>query len=188
MDRRCDSVAAYLARDYDILVRVGGPNAGHSVSSASGIYVYHQLPSGTMDTNARVLLGPGMTINVDRLRARSPAIPNVIDENRCRQLHGIALADRVSFEKLQGRLFGALPIGDVFEGLDIPLDEVGQGKGTVSGFNERRRVLQVHFPRPSQFLCRRPQLESLRLSMDDDPILLDPDIGCVPNPGVTHTS
>jgi adenylosuccinate synthase len=40
-------VAAYLARDYDILVRVGGPNAGHSVSSASGVYVYHQLPSGT---------------------------------------------------------------------------------------------------------------------------------------------
>jgi hypothetical protein len=34
----------------------------------------------------------------------------------------------------------------------------------------------------------RPQLESLRLSMDDDPILLDPDIGCVPNPGATHTS
>ena len=60
-------IAAYLARDYDILVRVGGPNAGHSVSSASGVYVYHQLPSGTKDTDARVLLGPGMTLNVDRL-------------------------------------------------------------------------------------------------------------------------
>jgi adenylosuccinate synthase len=56
-----------MARDYDILVRVGGPNAGHSVSSASGVYVYHQLPSGTKDTEARVLLGPGMTLNVDRL-------------------------------------------------------------------------------------------------------------------------
>jgi adenylosuccinate synthase len=60
-------IAAYLARDYDILVRVGGPNAGHSVSSASGVYVYHQLPSGAKDTDARILLGPGMTLNVERL-------------------------------------------------------------------------------------------------------------------------
>jgi adenylosuccinate synthase len=60
-------IAAYLARDYDVLVRVGGPNAGHSASSASGLYIYHQLPSGTRDTNARVLLGPGMTINVENL-------------------------------------------------------------------------------------------------------------------------
>lgn len=61
-------IAAYLARDYDVLIRVGGPNAGHSVSSASGVYVYHQLPSGTKDTGAQVLLGPGMTLNVERLQ------------------------------------------------------------------------------------------------------------------------
>jgi len=60
-------IAAYLARDYDVLVRVGGPNAGHTVSSASGVYTYHQLPSGARDTKARLLLGPGMTINVKRL-------------------------------------------------------------------------------------------------------------------------
>jgi adenylosuccinate synthase len=60
-------VAAYLAREYDVLVRVGGPNAGHSVSGSSGVYVYHQLPSGTKDTDARILLGPGMTLNVDAL-------------------------------------------------------------------------------------------------------------------------
>jgi hypothetical protein len=119
---------------------------------------------------------------------RSPAVPNVINKNRGRQLQGVALADSVSFQKLQRRLFGALPVGDVFERLDIPLDKVGQGRGTVGGFNERSGILQVHFPRPSPFLCRRPQLEGLRLSMDDDPILLDPDIGCVPNPGATHTS
>lgn len=31
-------VAAYLAKEYDILVRVGGPNAGHTVSGPSGVY------------------------------------------------------------------------------------------------------------------------------------------------------
>lgn len=60
-------VAAYLAKDYDVLVRVGGPNAGHTVSSASGVYTYHQLPSGARDTSAQLLLGPGMTINVESL-------------------------------------------------------------------------------------------------------------------------
>lgn len=60
-------VAAYLARDYDVLIRVGGPNAGHTVSSESGVYTYHQLPSGARDTDAKLLLGPGMTIYVKRL-------------------------------------------------------------------------------------------------------------------------
>jgi adenylosuccinate synthase len=60
-------VAAYLAKDYDILIRVGGPNAGHTVSSASGVFTYHQLPSGAKDTDAKLLLGPGMTIYVPGL-------------------------------------------------------------------------------------------------------------------------
>lgn len=60
-------IAAYLAKDYDVLVRVGGPNAGHTVSGPSGVYTYHQLPSGARDTSAKLLLGPGMTIKVERL-------------------------------------------------------------------------------------------------------------------------
>ena len=60
-------IAAYLANDYDVLVRVGGPNAGHTVSSASGVYTYHQLPSGARDTAAKLLLGPGMTVYVPDL-------------------------------------------------------------------------------------------------------------------------
>jgi adenylosuccinate synthase len=60
-------IAAYLAKDYDVLISVGGPNAGHTVSSASGVYTYHQLPSGAKDTTAKLLLGPGMTIYVKDL-------------------------------------------------------------------------------------------------------------------------
>ncbi|RZS81223.1 adenylosuccinate synthetase [Pigmentiphaga kullae] len=61
------NIAAYLANEYDVLVRVGGPNAGHTVISRSGKYVYHQLPSGAKDTNAKILLGPGMTLDVEKL-------------------------------------------------------------------------------------------------------------------------
>ena len=60
-------IAAYLARNYDLVVRVGGPNAGHTVSSETGRFTYHQLPSGARDFKAKVLLGPGMTIDKDKL-------------------------------------------------------------------------------------------------------------------------
>jgi adenylosuccinate synthase len=60
-------VAAYLAREYDVLVRVGGPNAGHTVSGRTGVYTYHHLPSGCQDTDAEVLIGPGATLYVPSL-------------------------------------------------------------------------------------------------------------------------
>jgi adenylosuccinate synthase len=60
-------IAAYLAAEYDILVRVGGPNAGHTVSGTTGLYTYHHLPSGTKDTDAEILLGPGSTLYVPSL-------------------------------------------------------------------------------------------------------------------------
>jgi adenylosuccinate synthase len=61
------NIAAYLAQEYDIIIRVGGPNAGHTVSSESGVTTYYQLPSGSKDTKAEILLGPGMTIDADKL-------------------------------------------------------------------------------------------------------------------------
>lgn len=60
-------IAASISGNYDLLVRVGGPNAGHTVSSKSGTHIYHQLPSGCKDSAARLLLGPGMTINKEKL-------------------------------------------------------------------------------------------------------------------------
>jgi len=56
-------IAAYLAREYDVLVRVGGPNAGHSVRSLTGKYIYHHLPSGSRDSGGLILIGPGAVIN-----------------------------------------------------------------------------------------------------------------------------
>ncbi|MGY3306897.1 adenylosuccinate synthase [Pseudomonas sp. PvR086] len=61
------NIVAYLAREYDVMVRVGGPNAGHTVASAVGTFTYHHLPSGARDVTARLLLGPGMTIHLPGL-------------------------------------------------------------------------------------------------------------------------
>lgn len=57
-------VAAYLARSYDVLVRVGGPNAGHTVLSQTGIHTYIHIPSGAKDTAAKLILGPGAFIDL----------------------------------------------------------------------------------------------------------------------------
>lgn len=61
------NIVSYLAREYDVMVRVGGPNAGHTVASPLGPYTYHHLPSGARDVSARLLLGPGMTIRLPGL-------------------------------------------------------------------------------------------------------------------------
>ena len=61
-------IAAFLAREYDLLVRVGGPNAGHKVYELPTPYTHHQLPSGTRKTvHSKLLIGPGAVLNVDKL-------------------------------------------------------------------------------------------------------------------------
>lgn len=59
-------IAYHLAPEYDILVRVGGPNAGHRVIWADGTkYTHRSLPSGTLAGDARLFIGPGAVLNVD---------------------------------------------------------------------------------------------------------------------------
>ncbi len=54
-------ICAHLAPEYDVLMRVGGPNAGHRVAYPA--YDYVQLPSGTQsNTDAKILIGPAATI------------------------------------------------------------------------------------------------------------------------------
>ena len=63
-------IASYLAPEYGVLVRVGGPNAGHKVYRESGALTYHHLPSGTRDNeDAKVVIGPGAVVRVPELLA-----------------------------------------------------------------------------------------------------------------------
>jgi len=70
------NVASYLAKEYDLLVRVGGPNAGHKVFLDSGVFTHRQLPSGTLTSEARLLIGPGAVLDV-RLLLKEIADCNV---------------------------------------------------------------------------------------------------------------
>jgi len=61
-------IASYLAPEYAYLVRVGGPNAGHKVFEKEGPFTFHQLPSGSRNSSAKLLIAPGAVVNVDDLR------------------------------------------------------------------------------------------------------------------------
>ena len=58
-------IAAYLAPEYDCLVRVGGPNAGHKVFENEYPDTFHILPSGTRRSpNSKIILGPATVIDL----------------------------------------------------------------------------------------------------------------------------
>lgn len=60
------NVCAHLANKYDVLMRIGGPNAGHLVKEP--YYKYVQLPSGTgTNKGAAILIGAGSTIWLPQL-------------------------------------------------------------------------------------------------------------------------
>ena len=57
------NIAYYLAPEYDLLVRVGGPNAGHTVPTDPH-YTHRLLPSGTRaNPGSQLLIGPGATLD-----------------------------------------------------------------------------------------------------------------------------
>jgi adenylosuccinate synthase len=60
-------VSAYLSSEYDILVRVGGPNAGHKVKVGNSVFTFRHLPSGTLSCNAEIIIGAGAVLHVPTL-------------------------------------------------------------------------------------------------------------------------
>jgi adenylosuccinate synthase len=63
------NLAFFIAPEYDLLVRVGAPNAGHKVRGQDGVvYTHRQLPSGTRATDSLLLLGAGTVLDVGILR------------------------------------------------------------------------------------------------------------------------
>ncbi|MGD0064281.1 MAG: adenylosuccinate synthetase [Streptosporangiaceae bacterium] len=62
------NLAFFIASEYDLLVRVGAPNAGHKICMPDGVvYTHRQLPSGTRATDSPLLLGAGAVIDVEVL-------------------------------------------------------------------------------------------------------------------------
>ncbi|MEK6865703.1 MAG: adenylosuccinate synthetase, partial [Thermoproteota archaeon] len=59
-------IISYLAMKDNpkIIVRGGaGPNAGHTIRDGDKVYKVRMLPSGFLNKNAKVMIGPGVVIN-----------------------------------------------------------------------------------------------------------------------------
>lgn len=98
-------IISYVAREYQVLVRVGGPNAGHKVYLDGGAVTHHQLPSGTLRCDAKLLIAPGAVLNVEKLQreiaeCKVPAERLVIDP----QAMIITEADIAGEAKLKKRI------------------------------------------------------------------------------------
>lgn len=60
------NITSFIAPEYQVLVRVGGPNAGHIVQDP--YFKFAQLPSGSIhNLKARLIIGPAATISLDVL-------------------------------------------------------------------------------------------------------------------------
>ena len=121
-------IAAHLAAEYSILMRVGGPNAGHTVYRDPEPYAHRQLPSGTMfNTSAQLLIGPGAVLDVDVLLREIAECD--VNADRLRIDPEAMIIDDADISAEKGK-----------EGLTKTIGSTGSGTGIATA----RRVLRGH--------------------------------------------
>lgn len=58
------AVVAHVANDYNVHVRVGSPNAGHTIYWNGEKHVMQSIPCGWINPNAMIIIGRGALINI----------------------------------------------------------------------------------------------------------------------------
>ena len=53
------AIAKHIAFDYDVHVRVGSPNAGHTIYWDGQKHVMQSIPCGWVDPHAKIVIGRG---------------------------------------------------------------------------------------------------------------------------------
>lgn len=62
------AIAAHVADRYDVHVRVGSPNAGHTIWWNGGRHVMQTIPCGWINPRAKIVIGRGALINMALLQ------------------------------------------------------------------------------------------------------------------------
>lgn len=60
-------VAKAIAMDYDVHIRVGGPNAGHSFVHNGKLYKMQSVPCGWVNPKAHLAIGPGGVVSLQQV-------------------------------------------------------------------------------------------------------------------------
>ena len=58
------AIAAHIANDYNVHIRVGSPNAGHTIYWSGEKHVMQSIPCGWINPNASIVIGRGALLNM----------------------------------------------------------------------------------------------------------------------------
>lgn len=130
------NIVSVIASKYSVLVRSGGPNAGHTVILPDGSrYCYHHLPSGTRhNPEATVVIAPGAAIEPVRFLQEVRECMGEVNPNRLKIDHRTMVihpADRYTET-------------DGSDNLVTLVGSTGQGVGTAAVKRINRRNPEAH--------------------------------------------
>lgn len=137
------NVSSYLAKEYDVLVRVGGPNAGHQVYEEPKPYVFHQLPSGTRHSEAQLIIGPGAVLYPQTLLTE---IADCQVDNKRLSIDPQAMIIEERDRKREGGL--VRDIASTGQGVGYATSRRIIGRGKKTGANKVRLAQDVRDLRP----------------------------------------
>lgn len=79
-------IAAHLADEFDIHVRTGGPNAGHSFQRDGQVWKMQSIPCGWINPEALIVIGAGALVNPSILMREIKQIEAIEPDFRARLL------------------------------------------------------------------------------------------------------
>lgn len=130
------NICDYIAKEYDVLVRVGGPNAGHKVADPK--YDYVHMPSGTGgNPKAQILIGAGATLDIVRVFKEISDLK--LDPTRL-SIDPQAIVIEQSDRDLEGEL--AKQIGSTQKGVGVATARKIVGRGGDSLLGARVRLVR----------------------------------------------
>lgn len=195
------NIVGHIAAEYDLLIRVGGPNAGHKVYAEPEPEAYFHLPSGTRRApRARLLLGAGAVlytpkllleisnhqIEADRLSIDPQAM---IIEELDRELEDEALKDISSTAQGVGAASARKIMGR--GGRSSPLVRLAKDVPELKPFiRESQAVLESAFVRGERILLEGTQGTSLSIHHGPWPYVTSRDTtvaGCLADAGIASS-
>lgn len=114
------AIVSKIASEYGVHVRVGGPNAGHTIYHHDRKWVMQVLPCGWINPHATLVIGRGMLLDVERLGIELADIETVDPTIRSRvRIDSKAGVLAPHFHKQEGGVHGELHarIGSTGEGV-----------------------------------------------------------------------
>ncbi len=189
-------IASHLANEYSVLVRVGGPNAGHKVFEVPKPYTHHLLPCGTRRCTAQLVIGPGAVLSVEGLmkeiaecnvssnRLSIDPQAMIIDDND-RKRESATIVKSIGST---GQGVGAATARKVMRGADkTPVKLARDIKELKPFIRETRDVLDIAFRNGQRVFLEGTQGTGLSLHHGDYPHVTSRDTtvaGCIAEAGI----